>query len=1079
MTRKICVAAGWIFTLTLIAMPVYAAMTGDAASSRKISVVYFDAGQTFSVPVLPMKLLNHAGISPSSNTSEDLAYAIVHALAHGLTGEIAGRSAAGWFPDGRLDSVKLMDGKVHGYLTLPDAYLTGLTDPLLNAISSAFYLTLSSAGFKGALISVKPPGRGTYQPLSAYLPVPPPVPPKPYEESAQDTADGKFAGQPAPHGQGQYAGSLWGKSIFLSPGHGWYYDSGSAWITQRGNTNDIVEDLSNAEAVDNYLIQYFWNAGAGVYTCRERDINTHEVIVDNTDAEYSDTGGWFDTTSTPDYYGSNYRAVQVVTSGTAEASWTFSPPADGTYSVYVWYTGGANRSTDAAYTVHHAGGDTVIIQNQQRDGYTWKNLGFFYFSASDPESRRQITLTNDGSDPTKYVIADAVRFGGGMGTIMDGGMVSGRPRWEESGLYHAEYMGCASCPTNRVTTMPRYTDWESESWEDSVYVSWHTNALDGATSGTSSFAFSSAGWGGTFDGVPNSLELRDYIHNELINDIRAGYDAGWRNGLTHTNTYGEINPTHNDEAPGAIIEIAFHDNPADALYLKDPKFRMIAARAIYQGVVKFYAWKDGATTHFLPEPPENLRVFNIPGNAVRVEWDAPPYNSGDDYLGDAATGYRVYTSDNGFGFADGMVTSNTYYEITNVDPGDVIFIRVTAVNAGGESFSTPTLAARLPLWGESAPLLIVDGFDRLDRSAMITQYESSALGTVQRMFLDRMNTYAYTVTHALAAMGYGCGFDSCVNEAVEDSDVSLLDYQAVDWIIGEDSTVDESLNTAEQTLLTAYLNAGNGLFVSGAEIGWDLDALGSSGDRSFYNTSLRADYVADDAGSYAVSGTSGSIFQGMSSLAFDDGTDIYDVDFPDCLAALNSSIVCLTYDSTAYNAGVQYDGAYKLVHFGFPFETFVNAPDRELVMETVLNFLLGAPVPSPTATETAAPSPTATMPPTITPTDPPTGTPTTIPTDIPATASPTLTATPPIDTPAPTQTSTSVPTANPTPEPTADPTAEPTILPTPEPTILPTPEPTPTITPAQIPTTGTGGILLLILAFSQLIIFRRRLPLIK
>ena len=45
-------------------------------------------------------------------------------------------------------------------------------------------------------------------------------------------------------------------------------------------------------------------------------------------------------------------------------------------------------------------------------------------------------------------------------------------------------------------------------------------------------------------------------------------------------------------------------------------------------------------------------------------------------------------------------------------------------------------------------MLIVDGFDRLDRSSNVKQYESAALGTVERSFLERMNAYDYMVKHA-------------------------------------------------------------------------------------------------------------------------------------------------------------------------------------------------------------------------------------------------------------------------------------------------------------------------------------------
>ena len=129
----------------------------------------------------------------------------------------------------------------------------------------------------------------------------------------------------------------------------------------------------------------------------------------------------------------------------------------------------------------------------------------------------------------------------------------------------------------------------------------------------------------------------------------------------------------------------------------------------------------------LPESPEKLRLRNQPGNVIRVEWEAPPYDTGDGLLGDPATSYRIYISANGYGFTDAVTTSNAYYDVTGLEDGETIFVKVTAVNPGGESFPTPVLAARVPPSGSVVPLLFVDGFDRIDKYALIYQWESSAL----------------------------------------------------------------------------------------------------------------------------------------------------------------------------------------------------------------------------------------------------------------------------------------------------------------------------------------------------------------
>src|SRR5262249_5611344 len=80
----------------------------------------------------------------------------------------------------------------------------------------------------------------------------------------------------------QAVGALSGKTIYVSPGHGWYWDTGlNHWTTQRGNANGIVEDLVSAETIDQYLLQYLRLMGAQVVPLREADMNTNMVIVDD------------------------------------------------------------------------------------------------------------------------------------------------------------------------------------------------------------------------------------------------------------------------------------------------------------------------------------------------------------------------------------------------------------------------------------------------------------------------------------------------------------------------------------------------------------------------------------------------------------------------------------------------------------------------------------------------------------------------------------------------------------------------------------------------------------------------------
>ena len=146
-------------------------------------------------------------------------------------------------------------------------------------------------------------------------------------------------------------------------------------------------------------------------------------------------------------------------------------------------------------------------------------------------------------------------------------------------------------------------------------------------------------------------------------------------------------------------------------------------------------------------------------------------------------------------------------------------------------------------------------------AAMIPQYEAPFLGTVQRMFLERMNRYDHAVEHGQALSACGLAFDGAVNEAIEAGAVWLDSYPAVDWFTGEDSVADASLSEAERPSLAAYLDGGGRLLISGAEIGYDLVEYGRDSD--FYREYLHAEYQGDDAGTYEFAGVPGSILDGL------------------------------------------------------------------------------------------------------------------------------------------------------------------------------------------------------------------------
>ncbi len=321
----------------------------------------------------------------------------------------------------------------------------------------------------------------------------------------------------------------------------------------------------------------------------------------------------------------------------------------------------------------------------------------------------------------------------------------------------------------------------------------------------------------------------------------------------------------------------------------------------------------------VPFSPQLRQVKSVAnGTSLSLAWSDEKF---------IRTGYRIYSSSDGvsFGAPVSVGPSVQSFTDTNLITGTKRYYKVSVVGTGGESKASRIYGAQA---GGAARVLIVDGEDRWQ-----TQTTENPSCT----------------NHGFCAIAgqniSGPVFETANHNAVIDGTILLTNYSAVIWLLGEESTVDETFSAAEQSLVTSYLNAGGNLFVSGSEIGWDLDRPSgpTAADRDFYHNQLRAVFANDDANTYAFGSLAAGIFSGNSSSGFDNGTKgTYNVDFPDVLTPTNGSVASINYTGgTGGAAAIQYDGSLgggKLVNFGFPFETITNSAVRDAYMSDVLRF---------------------------------------------------------------------------------------------------------------------------------------------
>ncbi|MBO6033740.1 MAG: xanthan lyase [Prevotella sp.] len=534
--------------------------------------------------------------------------------------------------------------------------------------------------------------------------------------------------------------------------HGIYYSlADEKWMWQRPPLFATSEDLFTQTIVTPYLIPMLENAGAYVFTPRERDWQKHEVIVDNDSlaigyTEQSIHHPW-QPAPMPGFgmHAGNYvdheNPFEAGTTRMIEATEhkhhlghvIYQPtiPEAGRYAVYVSYQTVEGSIDDARYTVWHKGVATEFHVNQQMGGSTWVYLGTFDFDAGCNEQNR-VVLSNF-SDKPGIVTADAVRFGGGMGNIERGGQLSGMPRCLEGSRYYAQWAGM---PYEVYSTKEGRDD-----YGDDINVrSYMTNLLGGGscympdTTGRgvpielSLAIHSDAGY--TRDGKTNTgtlticmttfrdstvnagftrLASRDLADDLLVSipyDIRRKYGQ-WQTRELYDRNYSECRVP---EVPSAILETLSHQNFADMRMAQDPNFRFDLARSIYKTLLRYTARMHHTDYVVQPLAPDNVCVTLTAKGEAKITWTATE----DPYEPSAApTCYVLYTAKDNEDFDNGIFLNSDKTSTTiQLDPDKLYSFRVAAVNAGGESFPSEVVSA---LYNPTAQkqVLVVNGFHRL------------------------------------------------------------------------------------------------------------------------------------------------------------------------------------------------------------------------------------------------------------------------------------------------------------------------------------------------------------------------------
>lgn len=484
-----------------------------------------------------------------------------------------------------------------------------------------------------------------------------------------------------------------------------------------------------------------------------------------------------------------------------------------------------------------------------------------------------------------------------------------------------------------------------------------------------------------------SRDMVDLIMTQITGDIRKVYEPNWTRRGMWNSSYSE---SRIPEVPSMLLELLSHQNFGDMKYGLDPRFQFLVSRAIYKGMLRFLAVQNDFEYEVQPLPVQRFCAEFVHGDSVRLRW-TPTLDSLEPTA--VPNKYVIYTRVDGGGFDNGIAVNKT--EITlPIAKNKIYSYQVTAVNGGGESFPSEILSVGKS-YSDLPTVMVVNAFDRVSAPS---HFETPTMGGFadwidqgvpykrsisyigaqheMRIGIPWMdddapgfgasnsnyettiiagNTFDFPYVHGQSIMACGYSFVSSSVAAVEHADVNLEKYPVVDVLMGEQkktwigtgvgSCTFKTFSLNLQNRIAQYCSKGGNIFVSGAHIGtdlWDNGEIDSS-DVAFAKKILKYSWRTDKAsqdGKVSAVFAPNSSFSGKYTFCTQLNEEQYAVEAPDGIEPVgDDAFTIFRYEQNNISAGIAYKGDYRTVVCGFPFESLIDASQRNAFMYQVLNFL--------------------------------------------------------------------------------------------------------------------------------------------
>ena len=490
---------------------------------------------------------------------------------------------------------------------------------------------------------------------------------------------------------------------------------------------------------------------------------------------------------------------------------------------------------------------------------------------------------------------------------------------------------------------------------------------------------------GTFPNGQSKLanrDLSDMIQSEIIHDIRLQFAPDWTRRAMWNKQYSEA---WRPKVPSMLLELLSHQNLSDMQFGLDPRFKFAVSRAVYKGITKFITFQHHVEYVIQPLPVDHFSIQKMDKKTIKLSW-RPVLDS----LEPSASPqkYMVYKRIGDNGFDNGQLVDGTALILELEVFDQVVSFKVTAWNEGGESFPSEILSVGL-LEYDASPVLVVNGFDRVSAPVCIDQGDFAGLAywedegvadkvnigyTGMQYDFDRNspwldddspgwgasygdmegkmipgNSFDNVYVHGTSILHAGHSFVSTSDEAFSDVNFDLNPYQAIDLLFGEEKTTASShgnlfevFDASMRQKITDFTDRGGNVFASGAYIASDFIINKDSAARSFAQNVLHFQWRSNHAvklGNVYSTDYASDVFGGAWNFNTIYHPAIYKVEAPDAIEPFGEgAISAFRYGENNTSAGIAFQGSYRTVVLGFPFETIMDETGRNDLMNQILHY---------------------------------------------------------------------------------------------------------------------------------------------